>query len=267
MAEFTVIAGILFSLALGAFEAARWFSTRQMLSLALLEAGRAGIVHHAHPDAIASAFEQGLRPLTARGRAPSKTSGHPRVQAWQAHPFGSPHGPPSWRTSTAHSALPVWQIEIHSPILADFRNFSDPGLRHLGVPHAAINNHYLHEQHMHRQAGQRQERWVAAANSLAAGQKHMHRNHKVGETELRQARRSIYEANTLTLRLTYALKPLVPGIAGVLRTIGKGSNTPAGRIMARGHLPIRCEISLMMQSHPVEWPMRSGGPIVRATTK
>ncbi len=95
----------------------------------------------------------------------------------------------------------------------------------------------------------------------------MHRNHKVGETELRQARRSIYEANTLTLRLTYALKPLVPGIAGVLRTIGKGSNTPAGRIMARGHLPIRCEISLMMQSHPVEWPMRSGGPIVRATTK
>src|SRR3546814_2801513 len=48
--EFSVVAVPILLLGLGSVDIASWFFTRQAVSLALLEAGRAGIVSHAHPQ-------------------------------------------------------------------------------------------------------------------------------------------------------------------------------------------------------------------------
>src|SRR5690606_15485190 len=56
MVEFLVVALPLLFAATASYEASRWYMAREAVNLALLEAGRAGSVSHARPQAIENAF-------------------------------------------------------------------------------------------------------------------------------------------------------------------------------------------------------------------
>src|SRR3546814_15126512 len=72
--EFSVVAVPILLLGLGSVDIASWFFTRQAVSLALLEAGRAGIVSHAHPQTMITAFEPHLLPpFPAASKQASRT--------------------------------------------------------------------------------------------------------------------------------------------------------------------------------------------------
>lgn len=63
MVGFLAVLIPILSLGLGGVELAHWMSLRQTLSLALMDAARAGATRQASPRAIAEAFEQGLRQI------------------------------------------------------------------------------------------------------------------------------------------------------------------------------------------------------------
>src|SRR5690606_22498033 len=122
---------------LGSIEAAQWFFTRQAASLALLQAGRAGITHNAHPDAMVDAFEAALLPLhvSASGRKAAE-----RLAA-------------ALDRRTQRTGRAPWQIEVLSPTAAAFQDHGDASIS-IPTPGslAAINNDYQLEQHQRRQS-------------------------------------------------------------------------------------------------------------------
>ncbi|MDS1140990.1 pilus assembly protein [Pusillimonas sp. SM2304] len=222
--EFSIIAIPIMLMALGGIDVAQWLLTRQAASLALLEAGRAGATSHAKPQAIATAFEQALLPLFPASRGAS---------AWQNQ--GA-----AFLQRRRDTGAAAWQIQILSPPPPAFNDFADPALshaRHDRLP--TINNDYQFEQDQRR----RNQGWPGGLGPAS--------------------RVSIYQANTLVLRLTYLHEPVVPGMKGLMRLLGKENGSYGQHAMARGYLPISREISLSMQSHPVLWPMPEDGSLVR----
>lgn len=226
MAEFAIAAVPLMLLGLGCVETARWFYFKQALSLALLEAARAGSTQHAQPQAVQDAFETALRPLhppTATHTAAERV----RLALDER------------RRSTNQAP---WRIRVVDPSAAAFTDFSDPGLdidRQAG--RRAINNNYQKEQHAAREA----RGWEGGVGP-ASGQ-------------------TIYQANVLTLQLVYPLEPLVPGLRPLLQLLGAGSPGYPGRALAGGFLPITQEIQLTMQSHPMEWPDLPDGTVIHGS--
>ncbi|SHI28061.1 hypothetical protein SAMN04488135_11915 [Pollutimonas bauzanensis] len=223
MVELSVAAIPLLLLGLGSIEAAQWFFAKQAASLALLEAGRAAITAHARPEVIETAFEQALTPLFAAGQG-----GGARQRLARALE----------QRSQATGAAP-WRIEVLSPPAQAFLDFSDPTLaiaRATGL--AAINNNYLAEQDQRLREG--------PGGGLGA-----------------QSGLSILQANTLVLRLTYLHEPVLPGMKGLMRLLGAGGGSYGRQAMARGgYLPVMQEIALVMQSHPVNWPLPAAGKVV-----
>src|SRR5690606_33417824 len=137
MIEFSIIAVPILLLGLGSIEIAHWLLTRQVVSLALLEAGRAGIRTHARPEHIAATFEQALLPLFPA------TNGRSARQNQQL----------AFEQRKRDTAATAWQITLLSPSLAAFNDFSDPQLNqpvYAGQP--AINNNYQFEQDQRRRA-------------------------------------------------------------------------------------------------------------------
>ncbi|MGB6105177.1 MAG: TadE/TadG family type IV pilus assembly protein, partial [Pusillimonas sp.] len=222
--EFAIVAVPILLLGLGGIEIAQWLLTRQPVSLALLEAGRAGSTGHARPESIAAAFEQALLPLfTASDHASARL----RQQA-------------AFRQRSRDTGSAPWQIIIMSPSSAAFNDFADPALAQppLGqLP--AINNHYQFEQDRRRRA----QGWPGGLGPESGV--------------------SIYQANTLALRLIYLHEPVVPGMKGLIRLLGKPQGSYSQRAMAHGYLPLLREISLVMQSHPVRWPVLEDGTVTR----
>lgn len=106
MAGFLLASLPVLTLGLGGIEAAHWAGLRQTLSLALMEATRAGATRQARPQAIARAFEHGLRmvypdPLaTARALRERRTT------------LGTP-----------------WRIRVARPLPEAFLDHADPDLR------------------------------------------------------------------------------------------------------------------------------------------
>ncbi|WP_158215339.1 TadE/TadG family type IV pilus assembly protein [Candidimonas nitroreducens] len=141
------------------------------------------------------------------------------------------------RRSAALGDAP-WRIEVLNPTKAAFADYADPGLavaRETGL--AAINNDYQAEQHQ--------------------------RNLGLGRPLGPASGLTIYQANVLALRLTFPYRPLVPGVAALLRQLGDPAGSYAARAMALGgYLPMVRELRLGMQSHPVDWPKGLGGKIV-----
>lgn len=214
---------------LGAVELAAWLHTRQALSLALLEAARAGVADHARPDGMAAAFEQALLPLFAGGRAPARRAPAQSLQAALDE-----------RGQTLGRA--PWRIEVLSPPAAAYADFSDASIAE-GLPAdahglAAINHAYQPEQ----DAAARARGWPQGRGP------HSHV--------------SIFDANTLALRLSYPQRPALPGIASLLRMLGTQGGSYRRHALAHGYLPIVREIALPMQSHPVSWPWPAHGKIV-----
>lgn len=222
--EFSIVAIPLLLVGLGSVDVAAWFFTRQAASLALLEAGRAGIVEHAHPDAMAQAFEQALLPLF-----PASSSQASRQKLQNA-----------LHKRSLETGGPPWQIEILSPTPDAFRDFADGSVSVRGQGAlAAINNSYQQEQDLKRR-GQGWEQGRGPASGA-----------------------SIFQANTLVLRLSYLHEPVLPGMKSLLRMLGSENGTYRQHALARGYLPLVREIALGMQSHPVDWPAPPSGKIVK----
>lgn len=228
LAAFTVTAPSLLFCALFTVEAARWHATRQALHLALLEAARTGATTHARPAAIEQAFETALLPLF--------------------HPPGA-HGSARERMRASFLAVaqqtgaPPWRIDLLSPTASAYADFADAALRVPGAPGMlAINNDYQAEQHQRR----RRMGWPGG------------RGARSGQT--------IFDANTLRLRLTYAHPPLVPGVRAVLRSVAamRGARDAAARA---GMLVMAVDLALPMQSHPVQWQAAGIGSQFRPTLR
>lgn len=212
MIEFLLIAVPLLLTALGGIEISHWMFTRQAVNMALTDAGRAGSTLHANPQAIIQAFEQALEPLYP---ATASATSAQRLQAATA------------RNLSHHQQLP-WHIQMLSPTPDHFRDFisTDPAVRHpSGLP--TINNSYQLEQHdAHKQQGR------TNGNGHHSGQ-------------------SIFEANTLALRLTWRYTPLLPGFERI----------------AGGLLVLKQDMTLTMQSHPVFWPDDPAGRVTRSADR
>ena len=223
LVEFALVAIPILLAGLGAIETARWFFVKQAVSLALLQAGRAGITQNASPESIEYAFEQALLPLFS-GTSPQGAA--QQLSKALAHRAERMHGPP-------------WQIQILNPSAEAFADFRDPHAVHAAnAALAAINNNYQAEQdHSHQQAG---------------------RPHGKGPI----SGQTIYQANTLALRLTYLHEPMFPGLRGLLPMIAQGEDFRA-RGFGAGFLPIQQELTLTMQSNPVLWPDFVNGKVVR----
>lgn len=227
--EFLVMAIPLIFLALGTFDVARWMAERQVLGLALQEAGRAGVVSHASPQAMRIAFEHAARALFV---APDGKASQRRVRQFA-------------QTLSNAARTPPWQIEILSPSAAAYRDFSHTkspvpmAARHSATPPSKINNYYLAEQNAHYR-----RIWGADGRGPESGM-------------------NIFEANTLSLRLRYAYAPRSPGVKPLLRTVAESSNPYSRQLFSHGYLPIRRDMAMMMHSHPGLWPLPANGSFIR----
>lgn len=224
MAEFGLAAVLLLILGLGTIEIAHWMTVRQVLSLALLQAARAGTVSHGDPARIATGFEHALLPLFASGGAATQSL-HAHLHAVQAATGGPP-----------------WHIAITSPRPTAYLDFDPPpdppanGTTPGLAAHARIDNDYQALQH----------------------QRHLARGWPQGRGP--QSGQTIYEANTLTLALTYPHRPLLPSTRALLRLL-PGGGAYADRLRAQGYLPLSRQVSLTMQSHPALWPSLPSGKV------
>jgi len=223
LVEFSAVAIPLLMAGLGSIELAHWFFVKQAVSLALLEAARAGITQHAAPQAMEAAFEKALLPL------------HPASQGQSAEQKLQS----ALRKRTQAVDGPAWRIEVLQPGPAAFADFGGTRLP-ISARHglAAIDNHYQAEQHQrHLELGWPQGRGPASGLD-------------------------IYEANTLALRLTYLHEPALPGLKGLIRQLVSGTDSYSARAMSRaGYLPMRQEIRLTMQTHALQWPASASGKI------
>ena len=209
MVEFLLVAMPLLLTALGGIEISHWMLTRQVVNLALTEAGRAGSTSHAHPQAIIDAFERALEPLYP------PTSSATSAQRLHVAIHRNQH----------HHQRQGWHIQLMSPTPAHFQDFrvADPSVQHpSGLP--TINNSYQLEQHQERQ----QQGWHDGQGP--------------------HSRQTVFEANTLALRLTWRYRPLLPGLEKVTGDL----------------LSMKQDVTLTMQSHPVFWPDDPAGRVTRA---
>ncbi|CAP42143.1 unnamed protein product [Bordetella petrii] len=141
---------------------------------------------------------------------------------------------PFARTDGATAGMPPWRIEVLQPGAAAFQAHARPGLKVAGVSgRRAVSNDYQAEQH-------------AARGAMAGGP-------------------TIFDANTLHLRLTALHRPLAPITRALLRQMGRPAGSCAQRALQSGLLALQLELRIEMQSHPVDWhapPAARQGPVV-----
>src|SRR5690606_36447009 len=118
------------------------------------------------------------------------------------------------------SGGPAWDITILHPSAAEFADFMQKDLPialTTGLP--VINNHYQYRQHQQHGKG-------------------------------RLSGSTIYDANTLQLRVRYLYQPVVPGMRTLLRSVFSATAQTDSAAAAPGALPIVSAITIEMQSHP-----------------
>lgn len=219
LVESAMALGVVLFAGLAALEFAHWQLMRHLAQVALTEAARAAATGHLRPSLVAQAFESGMAPRYAAPDGGSRQ----RLRA-------------AWSRAQARTGLPAWRIWVLQPSQAAYADFGQPGLR---LPddvrgRTAIRNDYQAEQHADY-AG----RWPQG------------RGPRSGLT--------IFEANSLRLRLVYVVEPLVPALRPVLRGLASGAADACARqILAAGALPLRLEMTMDMQSHPLSWPAEHG---------
>lgn len=130
---------------------------------------------------------------------------------------------------TSATGLTAWRIEVLLPDARMFREHGRTGLRVRAAPgRRAIDNDYQDLQHARRPP--------------------------------LPGRSTIFEANTLRLRLTYLHKPWLFPARAVLAALGRNDASYAGVARQHGLLPIQVELEMEMHSHPVDWTGASGTP-------
>jgi len=215
MAESAVALGMVLLLGLACIEAMHWQLMRQLAYVALTEAARAGAVGQGRPRRIAQAFEDAMLPRYAAAGGPDEA--RLRLRA-------------AWQRTRERTGLAPWHIAVLQPRAAAFDDFAQPGLRADRLH--AIRNDYQAEQH----AGHRARGWTDGLGPRSG--------------------LTIFEANLLRVRLRYLVEPLAPPLRPLLRAMaGLGiADGCAARALAAGALPLRLELAMDMQSHPVQWP-------------
>ena len=125
--------------------------------------------------------------------------------------------------SIVQQGLTPWRIEVLTPSQRDFLEHSRQGLAVSAAPgRRAISNDYLDVQHARRPA--------------------------------RPGSPTIFDANTLTLRLTYLHRPWLAPIRVLLRRLVRADPASyASAAWARGWLPIQMTLEIEMHTHPVDW--------------
>lgn len=225
--EFLLAAIPILLLGLGCIEAQHWYFSRQAVSHALAQAARAAATSHADPNVLDAAFFRALLPLYA---ATDRSRSEERVLL-------------RMRRRERDTGLPAWQIRIVSPAditYVDFRSSSPDLPQKAGMP--TIDNDYIAEQHQKRAT----QGWDSGRGPVS------------GQTTL--------EANTLTLNLTWLHEPLLPGVRQLLRQLAPADQRYGSIAMREaGYLPIRRQVSMVMQSHPMKWPLPAHRRIKRAT--
>ncbi|TEA79538.1 TadE/TadG family type IV pilus assembly protein [Allopusillimonas ginsengisoli] len=178
--------------------------------------------------------------LQQAGRAAIVAHGHPDIIQSAFEQSLNALNPGSKRRLPGASGAISWHIEILSPTPGAFLDFGDRRLRaRPDVRFDIINNHYLAEQHARYQ----RNGWADGLGPVS--------------------NQTIYEANMLTLRLRFPLPPLVPGVKSILQTLGKQNGSYSEQALFHGFLPLVREVSFVMQSHPINWPLPSSGKIIR----
>ncbi|HYG45005.1 MAG TPA: pilus assembly protein [Bordetella sp.] len=128
----------------------------------------------------------------------------------------------AWQRLQQQAGMPAWRIEVLQPSAAAVQAHARPGL---AVPRApgrrAVSNDYQAEQHATRGA--------------------------------RSGGPTVFDANTLHLRLTYLHAPLAPLTRALLRQAGRAAGACAQQALERGLLAMQLELRIEMQSHPVDW--------------
>ncbi|NOL49533.1 pilus assembly protein [Pelistega europaea] len=224
-------------LGLGGIEMTQWYQTRHLVNVALVEAARQASVTHAHPLQIATAFEQALLPLFTA--ASSRTSNTSSFDDLSGHPHSHSSSMALSRQQKyflqvlQQTQVPAWRIVVDNPKHSHFVDFHRDDL---DIAHQtgllAIDNNYQYEQHQRKGTG---------LLSLE----------------------SIYEANTLSMKITYAYEPMLPGVKTLFRALQHFAHDDyAKQLFAQGFLPITQRLSISMQSHPVEWPSLGDGRVV-----
>ena len=137
-----------------------------------------------------------------------------------------------------------WQIRIVQPSPAAFLDHADPDLPgprdHPGQ--SLIRNDYQAQQQARRLA----QGWPGGRGPQSA--------------------LTIHEANTLVLELWWPHRPLLPGVATIVRTLAPWSTDPQQRrLMTAGYLPFRRRVSVAMHSHPADWSGLADGRVTYAT--
>jgi len=212
MVEFVVVALPLLLLAGATFETYRWMLARQAAGYALYEAARAGTAAGADPSAIAQAFARALSPALAIAPGPD-----PDAQAQAVHARLR-----TW--SGAHQGLRMARIEQLSPVAASFRDFPAPPS---GTAHGRELDYDYQRLH-HDTVYLARYRGGVGPRS--------------GQT--------LFEANTLALRLTYLHAPYLPGMQALLRRLADASESDdyVRQARAAGLIVIRREIAMPMAS-------------------
>ncbi|WP_144638780.1 TadE/TadG family type IV pilus assembly protein [Bordetella genomosp. 13] len=218
LVESAAALGAVLLVALAAIEAMHWQLMRQLAYVALTEAARAGATGNARPALIAQSFEAALLPR-------------------YASPGGSLEATLMLHAAQARTAqrtgMPAWHIAVLRPGAAAYADFAHPGLRVPAAPGLpAVRNEYQAEQH------------AAYLSKWPDG-----KGPRSGLT--------IFQANTLRLRLRYLVEPITP--VGQLATRMLAALPGAGggcavRALSAGVLPLDMTLTMDMQSHPVQWP-------------
>lgn len=213
--EFTLVAVPMLLVGLGTVELGRWYFVKQAVSLALLEAGRAGITDHARPQSIEAAFEQALLPLFPATALQSAQQRLESALARREHATGAS----------------AWQIKVVSPSATMFSDFASPQARVAGAQGLAIidNNYQARQHHGHLLKG-----WPQGRGPVSGA--------------------TIFDANSLVLHLSYMHEPLVPGMQALFSLLSNTSSGHSRAALAGGYLPLQQTLRLTMQSHPVAWP-------------
>lgn len=184
--------------------------------------------------------------LLEAGRSATTNNNHPQhiIDSFEKHlqPLftGSNNKPSNNSHLRLHKALnkriqdvnqAPWQIKVISPSGAAFIDFKDNRIKNSQFNgYTVINNDYLELQYK---------------NGL-------------GQT----SKQDIFQANTLTLSLTWQHKPVLPLIKPILKILGNKNGDYKQKALYSGYLPMQREINLMMQTHPVQWPSDPSGKVI-----
>lgn len=134
-----------------------------------------------------------------------------------------------------------WRIRILQPSPAAFLDHADPDVAgpRAFPGQALIRNDYQDLQQARRQA----QGWPQGRGPRSG--------------------LSIHEANALVMELWWPQRPLLPGVAAIVRALAPfGHDALSAQMMAAGYLPFRRQVNVAMQSHAASWPALPDGRIL-----